>query len=99
MNDITQMNDIQIGYYDRENILTIFKLIDNFTQPDVDRKRLFSVNFIIKQLLDILGVEYKFIPLTWSKNTLKYYEDWWKRVYFLIKADISRLISQNLEQK
>ena len=55
MNDIVQINSIQIGYYNRENILRIFKLIDNVTQPDVGRKRLISVNFIIKQLFDILG--------------------------------------------
>ena len=35
-----------------------------------------SVNFILKQLLDILGIEYKFILLTRSKNTLKYYTEW-----------------------
>ena len=98
INDIAQ-NNIQVGYYNRENILRIFKLIDNVKQPDVGRKRLISVNFIIKQLFDILGVEYKFISLTRSKNTLKYYEDWWKRVYSLIKADISRLVSQNLDRK
>ena len=28
MNDIAQKNSIQIGYYNRENILRIFKLID-----------------------------------------------------------------------
>ena len=101
MNDIAQINNVQIGYYNRENILRIFQLLDSVT-PEVNnfgRKRLISVNFIIKQLFDILGVEYKFIPLTRSKNTLKYYEDWWKRVYSLIKADINRLISQNLDRK
>ena len=99
MNDIAQTNGIQIGYYNRENILRIFKLIDNVThQPGVRRRRLISVNFIIKQLFDILGVEYKIIPLTRSKNTLRYYENWWERVYSLIKADISRLISQNLDR-
>ena len=77
MNDIAQINSIQIGHYNRENILRIFKLIDNVTPivNNVDRKRLSSVNFIIKQLFDILGVEYKIIPLTRSKNTLRYYKN------------------------
>ena len=99
MNDIAQINSIQIGYYNRENILRIFKLIDNVTKPDVGRKRLISVNFIIKQLFDILGIEYKIIPPTRSKNTLKYYADWWERVYDLIKTAVDRLISQNLDRK
>ena len=101
MNDIAQINGIQIGYYNRENILRIFRLIDNVT-PEVNnfnRKRLISVNCIIKQLFDILGIEYKISPLTRIKNTLKYYEVGWERVYSLIKADISRLVSQNLDRK
>ena len=32
MDNIAQINSIQIGYYNRENILRIFKLIDNVTQ-------------------------------------------------------------------
>ena len=71
----------------------IFQLLDRVT-PDVGRKRLISVNYFIKQLFNILGVEYKFTPLTQSKNRLKYYEDWWERVYDLVKADMNRLVSQ-----
>ena len=41
MDNIAQMNNIQIGYYNTENILRIFQLIDNVThQPGVCRKRL-----------------------------------------------------------
>ena len=72
MDNIAQINNIQIGYYNRENILKIFQLIDNVThQPGVCRKRLISVNFIIKQLFDILGIEYKIIPLTRIKKYAK----------------------------
>ena len=98
MDNIAQINGIQLGHYKRENILTIFKLIDNVT-PQVnnfERKRLISINFIIKQLFDILGIEYKNILLTRIKNTLKYYENWWERVYSLIKVDISCLVRPEL---
>ena len=69
MNDIAQINGIQIGYYKRENILRIFRLIDNVT-PEVNnfcRKRLISVNFIVKQLFDILGVELRLLLLLSQK--------------------------------
>ena len=56
MNDIAQKNSIQMGYYNRENILGIFELLDGVSQ-DVGRKRLISVSFIIKRQCDILGVE------------------------------------------
>ena len=100
INDIADDNNIQVGYYNREKILRIFRLIDQVI-PQVNncrRRRLISVNFIIKRLFDILGVEYKIIPITQSKSTLQYYEKWWKRVNSLIKADISRLISKNSDR-
>ena len=99
INDIAHNNNIQVGYYNREKILRIFRLIDQVI-PQVNnfcRRQLISVNFIIKQLFDILGVEYK-IPLTRSKNTLRYYENWWERVYALIKTNVDQLISQNLDR-
>ena len=101
VNDMAHNNNIQVGYYNREKILRIFRSIDQVI-PQVNnfpRRRLISVNFIIKQLFDILGVEYKIVPLTRSKNTLRYYENLWERVYSLIKADISCLVSQNLDRK
>ena len=89
INDIARKNSIQIGYYNREKILRIFALIDQVS-PEVDtrQRRIISINFILKQLFDIFGIEYKFIPLTKSRKTLKYHNFWWKRVYGLIKDDI-----------
>ena len=70
LNDIAQKNNIQLDYYDRESILRICQLFDRIELPDVGRKRLISVNYIIKQLFDILGIECKSIPHTRIKNTL-----------------------------
>ena len=53
INDIAHNNNIQVGYYNREKILRIFRLIDQVI-PQVNnfrRRRLTNVNFIIKQLL------------------------------------------------
>ena len=85
-------NNIQLDYYDRESILRIFKLFDRIELPDVGRKQLISVNYIIKQLFDILGIKYKSIPHTQIKNTLKYYNEWWDKVYGHIKDDVNRII-------
>ena len=90
MNDIAQKNNIQIGCYNREKILRIFRLIDqNSPEVNIGRKRMISVNFILKQLFDILRIEYKLIPLTKSKKTLNYYSQWWAQIYDLIKEDIN----------
>ena len=73
MYDIAQKNNIQIGFYNIESILRIFRLIDQISpEVNIGWKHMISVNFILKQLFDILGIEYKSIPLTRSKNTLKY---------------------------
>ena len=57
MNDIAQKNRMQIGYYHREKILRIFKSIDQVSQRvDTDRKRMGCIQFILKQLFDILGI-------------------------------------------
>ena len=89
MNDTTQKNNIQKGYYNRENILRIFRLIDQVSpEVNIGRKRLISINFIIKQLFDILGIEYKIIPLTKSKETFSYYNQWLAQIWDLIKNDI-----------
>ena len=87
--DVAQKNSIQIGYYNREKILRIFELIDQVS-PEVDtgQRRIISINFILKQLFDIFGIKYKFIPLTKSRKTLKCHNFWWKQVYGLIKDDI-----------
>lgn len=69
MNDIAQKKNIQIGYYKREKILRIFRFTDqNSPEVNIGRKRMISVNFILKQLFDILGIEYKFIPITKSRR-------------------------------
>ena len=68
MNDIAQKNNIQIGYYNRENILRIFKLIDQLSPEDsTSRRRMISVNFILKQLFDI------FIIQLYSSHSVKKY--------------------------
>ena len=78
MNDIAQKNNIQIGYYNREKILRIFRLIDqNSPEVNIGRKRMISVNFILKQLFDI------------KLKTLNYYNQWWVQIYDLIKEDIN----------
>ena len=90
MNDIAQKNNIKIRYYKREKILRIFRLIYQVSLGvNIGRKRMISVKFILKQLFDILGIEYKFIPLTRSTNTSKYYTKWWIQIYDLIKEGIN----------
>ena len=54
MYDIAQKNNVQIGYYNIENIRRTFRLIP--PEVNIGQKRMISVNFILKQLFDILGI-------------------------------------------
>ena len=70
----------------------MFQLFDRIELPDEGRKRLISVNYIFKQLFDILGIQYKSIPHIRIKNTLKYYNEGWDKVYGHIKDDVNIII-------
>ena len=68
MNDIAQKDNIQIGYYNRDSILRIFKVIDQLSpEVNIGRRRMISVNFILKQPFDILGKE------LYSSDSVKIY--------------------------
>ena len=58
------------------------------SQISANRKRMISINYILKQPFGTMRIKCKFIPLTRSKKTLRYYNQWWRQVYELIKDDI-----------
>ena len=95
INDITQKNDIKIGY-NREKILRMFTLIAEVSPQvnDDSRKRMISFKFILRQIFRILGMEFQFIPLLKSKKTLIFHKLWWKQVYELIKDDVAKIIKK-----
>ena len=77
IDDITRKNKIHISYNDREKLLRMFALIDQVSpQVDTDRKCMVSIKSILKQIFDILGIEYKFTLLSKSKKTPNCYIQW-----------------------
>ena len=66
----------------------IVPLIDN------NRKRMISINFIIKQLFlcYMPGIPYEHIKITKSDKTLKYYKDYWKSIDDEIGEKIKKII-------
>ena len=96
INDIAQKNNIQISNNNnREKIRRIFALIDTeLSQVNGNCKRMISVTYVLRKLLKMLGLSYKNIPLSKSKKTLIFYEQWWKRVYELTKDNINKIIER-----
>ena len=94
LDGIFSENDIQLTYHQREQIYKVFVEIDSVLNEVNDgRKRMISIKYVIKQLFKMLGLPYKDINVTKSKRTLKYYEQYWKRVQCLIGNRIQSIIN------
>ena len=82
----------------RDKIDKICRVFDEIEKiaPSIDnnRKRMISINFIIRQLLMLYmpDVPYKDIKITKSKKTLKYYGNYWKSIIDLIGDKIEKII-------
>ena len=50
------------------------------SQINANRKRMISINYILKQLFGTMRIKCKFILLTRSKKTLRYYNQLWRQV-------------------
>ena len=87
INIILNMN-LRISYNDKEEIFRIFDKIEKLT-PLIDskRKRLISVNFLLKQIIKTYfpDINHENIRITKSEKTLKYYYDYWDKIMDLIQ--------------
>ena len=94
LDSISGENNIQLTCHQREQIYKAFVEIDSILHKVNDgRKRMISIKYVIKQLFKMLGLPYKDISVTKSKRTLKYYEQYWKRVQCLIGNKIQSIIN------
>ena len=56
------------------------------------RKRMISINFIIRKVLSKMGLPFDEIPISDSKKTLVSYKKYWTSIMTLIGDDIKRII-------
>ena len=83
--NICSQNNIQLKHSDRLKIFEIFDKI-NKVIPKLghNRRRIISIKFILKQIFDMLKIDYKNIKITKSAITLKFYDDYWCKLKKLI---------------
>ena len=87
--------NINISRDKKDKICKVFDEIEKIVPLiDNNRKRMISINFIIRHLflLYMPGVPYEHIKITKSKNTLKYYNDYWKSIDEMIGDKIKSII-------
>ena len=78
----------------RCRIYKIFDLIDTII-PKVNnstRKRLISINYILKMIFKMMTISCDNIPISRSKRTLAYYEKYWTTILSLIGDKIQSII-------
>ena len=77
---------MQIPVSDLIKIYKIFKEIDKIlSQINGNRKRMININFILKQVFEILNIPRENIPITKSKKILDIYEQYWKKIQDIIQ--------------
>ena len=87
-------NGIVLPIKQRGRIYKIFKLIGTII-PKVNnttRKRLISINYILKMIFIMMGLPYDHIPISKSKKTLSYYKKYWDTIMSLIGDKIQSII-------
>ena len=86
-------NGVDLTNKQRGMIYKIFDLIDTIL-PKVNnttRKRLISINYILKMIFKMMGLPYD-VSISKSKKTIKYYEKYWDNVISLIGDKIQSII-------
>ena len=91
--DVKQKYNIKISNCQKHKIDAIFveigKIIKNING---NRKRMISVNFIMRKIFKMMGIPYKNIPISKSKKTLAFYDQYWASIMSLIGDKIKSIV-------
>ena len=94
MNNIS-VYGINISVCNRIKICRIFKEIEKVPpQVNGNRKRMINTNFILKQLFKMFMLPNDNIPVSKSKRTLAFYEQYWDNILSLIGDKIESIIKR-----
>ena len=89
LTDLSVKYRITFSVEQKNKILMIFSEIDKIIpQINGKRKRIISVNFILRKIFKLLSIKFNNLPITKSKNTLASYEKYWKQIYKIIDHKI-----------
>ena len=93
--NIEEKYNIKISNCQKHKIDAIFveigKIIKNING---NRKRMISVNFIMRKIFKIMGIPYKNIPISKSKKTLAFYDQYWASIMSLIGDRMKEIIDE-----
>ena len=58
-------------------------------EVNIKRKRIISIDFIIRKVLSMLKIPFEDIPISKSKKTLAFYDKYWANIMSLIGDKIN----------
>ena len=90
---IQEKYGIELSNSQKNKIDSIYVAIGNvINDVNCTRKRMISVNFIMRKIFKMMGIPYKNIPISKSKKTLAFYDRYWAKIMFLIGDNIKSII-------
>ena len=83
--NIEDLYNIKISNCQKHKIDAIYVEIGKvLNEVNGTRKRMISVNFIMRKIFKMMGIPYKNIPISKSKKTLAFYDRYWASIMSLI---------------
>ena len=91
--NIEEKYNIKISNCQKHKIDAIYVEIGKvLNEVNGTRKRMISVNFIMRKIFKMMGIPYKNIPISKSKKTLAFYDRYWANIMSLIGDKIKSII-------
>ena len=91
--DIEEKYNIKISNCQKHKIDAIFVEIGKIlNEVNGTRKRMISINFIMRMILKMMGIPYKNIPISKSKKTLAFYDQYFTSIMSLIGDKIKSIV-------
>ena len=93
--DISTKHNITFSVEQKNKIMRIFSEIGKiFPQINGERKRMISLNFILRQVSRVMGLSFNKIPISKTKKTLASYQQYWTQIILLIGDRIKGIIDK-----
>ena len=93
--DISTKHNMTFSVEQKNKIMRIFSEIgDILSQINGERKRMISLNFILRQVSRMMGLPFNKIPISKTKKTLASYQQYWTQIILLIGDRIKGIIDK-----
>ena len=93
--DISTKHNITFSVEQKNKIMKIFSEIDKILpQINGERKRMISLNFILRQVSRMMGLPFNKIPISKTKKTSASYQQYWEKIMILIGDRMKGIIDK-----